>query len=80
MATFDLRSRRESMGLSLLELAREAKCSAETVLHAEFGMELPRDIKLRDRLAVAYRLTRTRYDRMVVKAARNFRERPCNVC
>jgi len=70
-----LRERRESLGLSLLDLARTARCPAEVVLHAEFGMELPRDLRLRGRLAEAYSLSRTRYDRLVVEAARSFRER-----
>ena len=71
----ELRERRESLGLTLLDLARTARCSAETVLHAEFGMELPRDLRLRGRLADAYSLSRNRYDRLVVDAARRFRER-----
>ena len=70
-----LRERRESLGLSLLELARTARCSAEVVVHAEFGMELPRDLRLRGRLAGAYRMSRTRYDRLVVQAARSLRDR-----
>jgi len=75
MSTFTLRDRRESMGLSLLDLAREAGCSAEIVMHAEFGMELPRDLKLRDRLALAYQMSRLTFDRRMVQAARCFRER-----
>ena len=75
MSTFSLCDRRESLGLSLLDLARAAGCSAEVVLHAEFGMDLPRDIGLRDRLAGAYELSRVRYDRLMVQAARSFRER-----
>ena len=70
-----LRERRESLGLTLLDLARTARCSAEVVIHAEFGMELPRDLRLRGRLADAYGLSRSRYDRMIVDAARSFRER-----
>jgi transcriptional regulator with XRE-family HTH domain len=69
-----LRDRRESLGLSLLDLARAAHCSAETVVHAEFGMELPRDLRLRGRLAAAYRMSRTQYGQLVVQAARHFRE------
>jgi len=75
MSTFLLRDRRESLGLSLLDLAREAGCSAEIVMHAEFGMELPRDMNLRDRLARAYRMSRVHFDRTMVQAARIFRER-----
>ena len=75
MSTFLLRDRRESLGLSLLDLAREAGCSAEVVMHAEFGMDLPRDMKLRDRLARAYRMSRVHFDRTMVQAARIFRER-----
>ena len=75
MTTFTLRDRRESMGLSLLDLARAAGCSAEIVLHAEFGMDLPRDLQLRDRLAGAYHMTRLTFDRTMVQAARDFRER-----
>ena len=75
MPAFALRERRESLGLSLLEAARAAGCTAEIVLHAEFGMELPRDLPLRSRLADAYRISRVSYDRMVVQAARDFRER-----
>jgi transcriptional regulator with XRE-family HTH domain len=71
----ELRERRESLGLTLLDLARTARCPAETVLHAEFGMELPRDLRLRGRLAEAYSLSRQHYDRMVVDAARRFRDR-----
>ena len=70
-----LRERRESLGLTLLDLARSARCPAETVLHAEFGMELPRDLRLRGRLADGYSLTRNRYDQLVVEAARRFRDR-----
>ena len=70
-----LRERRESLGLTLLDLARTARCSAEIVLHAEFGMDLPRDLRLRGRLAEAYSLSRQHYDRMVVDAARSVRER-----
>jgi len=75
MSAFLLRDRRESLGLSLLDLAREAGCSAEIVMHAEFGMELPRELSLRDRLARAYRMTRVQFDRTMVQAARVFRER-----
>ena len=75
MSAFTLRDRRESLGLSLLDLARAAGCSAETVLHAEFGMDLPRDLVVRDRLADAYRLSRLHFDRMMVQAARMLRER-----
>jgi len=75
MESLALRDRRESLGLTLLDLARAARCPAEVVLHAEFGMELPRDLPLRDRLAQAYDMTRTHYDRLAVKAARRFRER-----
>ena len=38
-------------------------------------MELPRDLRLRGRLAEAYSLSRQRYDRLVIEAARSFRER-----
>jgi len=75
MEAFALRERRESLGLTLLDLARAARCPAEVVLHAEFGMDLPRDLLLRDRLAQAYDLTRVHYDRHLVQAARRFRER-----
>ncbi len=75
MPAFALRERRESLGLSLLEMAQAAGCCAEIVLHAEFGMDLPRDLPLRNRLATAYRVSRTSYDRMVVQAARAFRDR-----
>jgi len=75
MPAFALRERRESLGLSLLEMAQAAGCCAEIVLHAEFGMDLPRDLPLRNRLAAAYRVSRTSYDRMVVQAARTFRDR-----
>jgi transcriptional regulator with XRE-family HTH domain len=75
MSTFSLRDRREAMGLSLLEFARVAGCSAEIVMHAEFGMELPRDLALRDRLAQAYRMSRQSLDRTMIQAARVFRER-----
>jgi hypothetical protein len=44
-------------------------------MHAEFGMALPRDITLRGRLADGYRISRSNYDRLLVKAARKFRER-----
>ena len=47
MPAFALRDRRESLGLSLLEAAQAAGCAAEIVLHAEFGMDLPRDLRLR---------------------------------
>lgn len=75
VAAHDLVDRREALGLTLLDLARKAECSAEIVLHAEFGVDMPRDRGLRDRLAGAYRLTRPNYDRMTVQAARRFRAR-----
>ena len=75
MNSHELLDRREALGLTLLDLARKAECPAEIVLHAEFGVDMPRDLGLRDRLAGAYRLTRLHYDRMTVQAARGFRER-----
>lgn len=75
MTNFQLRDRRESLGLTLLDVARTAACSAETVVHSEFGVDLPRDPELRNRLAGAYRLTRPHYDRMSVRAVRGFIDR-----
>jgi len=49
-----LRIRREKLGLNALQLAELARCPVETVLRAEFGMQVPMEDEVRARLAAAY--------------------------
>lgn len=75
MRMHGLRTRREELGLTPLELADIAKCSVEIVLHAEFGIDVPSGEDLQRRLAEAYRLEPREYLRMAFDAADGFAER-----
>jgi transcriptional regulator with XRE-family HTH domain len=63
-----LRSLREASGLTPFDLAREARCTVEVVLRAEFGIAVPSG-DLRRRLAAAYRLSAGEYLRLALDEA-----------
>ena len=64
MHKFLLRSRREALGLSALQLANQARCPVELVVHTEFGIAGGVGENLRHRLARAYRLAPERFNRL----------------
>ena len=64
-----LRARREAMGLTALEMAGLAGCPVETVLRAEFGMQVPHDRFVLARLAGAYCIGVDTYLRLALDAA-----------
>jgi transcriptional regulator with XRE-family HTH domain len=72
MRTYRLRSRREELGVTALQMAQAIGCSVQTVLNAEFGVELPKGEDLRDRLARAYQLTPREYIELALDAAEAF--------
>ena len=65
MDKFLLRSRREAMGMTALQLANRARCPVEAVIHTEFGFPGWFEKELRNRLAEAYGLRPERYNRLV---------------
>jgi len=75
MARFLLRARREALGLSVLQVASEARCPAETVVHTELGLEFPVDAEVESRLAHAYRLDPGRFHRLALHAEALFAKR-----
>ena len=64
-----LRARREAIGFTAIEIASHANCSVEVVLRAEFGIELPREERVRGRLASAYCMPLDTYVRLALAAA-----------
>jgi len=64
-----LRTRREALGLTALEVAARAGCPVEVVLRAEFGTHLPHDRRLLARLAGAYGVSGEAYLRLALDAA-----------
>lgn len=64
-----LRTRREALGLTALEVAGLAGCTVEVVLRAEFGAHVPHDRFVIARLAAAYGLAGDAYLRLALDAA-----------
>jgi transcriptional regulator with XRE-family HTH domain len=64
-----LRARREALGLTATELAARVGCPVETVLRAEFGVQVPHERRLLARLAGAYGLSGEAYARLALDAA-----------
>ena len=75
MEEFPLRTRRESLGLSQLQLANRARCPVEVVIHTEFGLPSDFGDEIQNRLATAYRLAPRRFDRLVRHALARFARR-----
>ena len=75
MEEFPLRSRREALGLSQLQLANRAHCPIEVVIHTEFGLPDEFGERVRERLAMAYRLAPRRFNRLVRHAVARFARR-----
>jgi transcriptional regulator with XRE-family HTH domain len=69
---YRLRSLREELGMTALQMAQAIGCSVQTVLNAEFGVELPKGEELRVRLAGAYRLSPRQYIELALDAAEGF--------
>ena len=64
MDKFLLRSRREALGLTALQLANQARCPIEAVIHTEFGFPGWFEGEIRRRLAAAYGLQPDRFNRL----------------
>ncbi len=75
MEEFPLRTRRESLGLSQLQLANRARCPVEVVIHTEFGIAAEFSDEVENRLATAYRLAPRRFHRLVRHALARFARR-----
>jgi len=72
MRMYRLRSRREELGVTALQMAQDVGCSVQTVLNAEFGIEVPSGDDLRSRLARAYDLSPREYIELALDAAEGF--------
>lgn len=72
MRMYRLRSRREELGITALQMAHVVGCTVQTVLNAEFGVEVPSGEDLRTRLAGAYRLSPREYLELALDAAEGF--------
>jgi len=69
-----LRARREALGVTALEMAGLAGCTVDTVLRAEFGVQVPIDPSLLARLAAAYGFAGDVYLRLALDAAEQLSE------
>lgn len=64
-----LRTVRLERGLNPLQIAAQAECPVDTVVHAEFGTRVPIDAALRRRLAEAYGIPVKRFLDLAFDAA-----------
>ena len=64
-----LRARREALNLTATQMAAKAGCPVETVLKAEFGVQVPHERRLIARLAGAYGMSGETYARLALDAA-----------